>query len=143
MIRISIIGDLFCDVLASTQKLPSWGTDTLASGIQLLPGGSALNSAIHASKYVELKGYQIKISVCGAVGDDMFSGIMKKAIKDNDIEDHVVVRTGARTGSCIVMSSNRDRCFVTDRGVVDEMKLDWFQESGIISLETRHLHGIQ
>lgn len=140
MSRISIIGDLFCDILASTQNLPTWGTDTLASGIQLLPGGSAFNSAVHASKYIGLKEYPIKISLFGAVGNDMFSGIMKKAIHDNDIEDHVVVRSGARTGSCIVMSSNNDRCFITDRGVVDMMMLEWFEEDDIIPLETSHLH---
>jgi sugar/nucleoside kinase (ribokinase family) len=142
MNRISIIGDLFCDILASTQNLPTWGTDTLASGIQLLPGGSAFNSAVYASKYTRLKEYPIQISLYGAVGNDMFSGIMKKAIHDNDIVDHVVARPGARTGSCIVMSSNKDRCFITDRGVVDEMKLEWFEESesDIIPPETRHLH---
>jgi len=142
MIRISIIGDLFCDILASTQKLPTWGTDTLASGIQLLPGGSGLNSAIHATKYIAYKDYPIKISLCGAVGEDMFSSIMKRAIEDNAIEDHVVTKPGARSGSCIVMTSHMysDRCFITDRGVVDDMALGWFREESLIPSDTKHVH---
>lgn len=46
-----IFGDIFCDILVSNlSNLPSWGEDSLGS-ISILPGGSALNTTIHAANY--------------------------------------------------------------------------------------------
>jgi sugar/nucleoside kinase (ribokinase family) len=141
--RITIFGDLFLDIMATNvENLPTWGTDTLAR-INMLPGGSAFNSCMHAAKFVEFKNYPLKIRLCGAIGaEDSSSQIFKERLNDvvSIVEDGVIQRSGHRTGKCIVLSSVNDRCFVTDRGIVDEMDLDWFGKDGILPAGTEHFH---
>lgn len=49
--NIAIVGDIFCDILVTNLKdIPQWGQDTL-SEISILPGGSALNTTVHAANY--------------------------------------------------------------------------------------------
>jgi hypothetical protein len=53
--NLAIVGDIFCDILvANLKEMPQWGQDTL-SEIALLPGGSALNTAIHGANYAHYR----------------------------------------------------------------------------------------
>jgi hypothetical protein len=55
--NLAIVGDIFCDILvANLTEMPQWGQDTL-SEIALLPGGSALNTAIHGANYAQYRSY--------------------------------------------------------------------------------------
>ena len=124
-------------------KLPTWGTDTLTNSINMLPGGSAFNTCIHAAKFTELKNYPLIIRLCGAIGtDDSSAQIFKDRLHEADsiIEDGILACAGHRTGKCIVLSSVNDRCFVTDRGVVDAMDLDWFSYDSLLPTGTEHIH---
>ena len=77
---INVIGDVFADVLASkVEELPTWGTDTLAA-ISTYPGGSALNSTVHAAYFLDRTNYDIKINIFSAMGNDNFAGVCKKAL---------------------------------------------------------------
>jgi hypothetical protein len=53
-IKINIIGDIYCDIVASNlESLPSWGGDVLSKGISILPGGSCLNTTLHMANYIK------------------------------------------------------------------------------------------
>jgi len=76
---INMIGDIFVDLLASNiNVLPLWGTDTL-SKIKIIPGGSALNASTHATNFVKLKNYPIKVNLFSSLGDDIFSSLITKS----------------------------------------------------------------
>lgn len=141
--RITIFGDIFLDIMATEiKKLPTWGTDTLSNSINMLPGGSAFNTCVHAAKFTEFKNYPLIIRLCGAIGEDSSSQIFKDRLHEAVpiIEDGILACPGHRTGKCVVLSSVNDRCFVTDRGVVDEMDLDWFSYDSLLPSGTEHIH---
>jgi sugar/nucleoside kinase (ribokinase family) len=128
---------LACDV----KELPGWGQDSLASSIQLIPGGSAFNIVAHGANYSHHLSKNITFNFVSVVGEDQHGMICKQAIINTpSVIDNVIIKSGNRTGSCIVISNKYDRCFVTDRGVVDEMRIDWFEEDSIFPENTSHLH---
>lgn len=145
MKRICIIGDIFFDIVAKDVRvLPArWSTDTLASSIQQIPGGSALNCSMHASNYLEYKcNTNMKIAVFSAVGNDIAGQTCKDTLATKGcIEDNVVVKDNLRTGSCIVISGDNERCFITDRGCVNDLAIDWFPLSDILATNLIHITG--
>lgn len=78
--EINIIGDIFVDILASKlENLPKWGTDTLGT-ISTVPGGSALNTTLHAVYYIEERAYHNKVNIFSAVGNDFFGKLCRNAL---------------------------------------------------------------
>jgi len=57
------------------------------------------------------------------------------------IADFVVRRTDLRTGSCIVLTGNCDRCFLSDRGCVAHTTLEWFDQNSLLNCEHLHVGG--
>lgn len=51
--HITVLGDIFCDIIASVQHLPDWGKDMHAP-IRILPGGSGLNTVLHGANYAHM-----------------------------------------------------------------------------------------
>lgn len=145
MKRISILGDIFFDIVAKDVKvLPSrWSTDTLASSIQQIPGGSALNCTMHASNYLEYKSNpNVKVAIFSAIGNDFAGRTCKDTfVSSGSIEDKVVVKENSRTGSCIVISGDSERCFITDRGCINDLAVDWFSLSDILATNLIHVTG--
>jgi len=137
---LSVIGDIYFDIIATgVEKLPSkWSTDTLATSIIQRAGGSSLNTSIHASHYGQFRNRDIDTINLSAVGDDDFGLSCRKELSRAKVIDKVIMKSGHRTGSCIVLTGLQDRCFVTDRGCINDMKIDWFNLNDI--LQTDHLH---
>ena len=72
--EIWIIGDIFVDIQAAVARLPpSWDSDTISYGTNVLPGGSGANTArqLHALRKT-MKGVGPSVRFFGAVGDDAF-----------------------------------------------------------------------
>lgn len=114
-----VVGDAFVDVLArGVKELPAWNSDSLtADPIELKSGGSAMNTAIHLR---EASGEEVVLH--SAVGGDDFGDFLRTAAQERGVR---LVDHGDRrryTGSCIVISGDRDRTFVTYRGAVDYMR---------------------
>ena len=138
--HIAIIGDIFCDILASRlPQLPQWGEDSLAP-IQILPGGSALNTTIHCAQYINFMHGSLEVVLHSAVGDDSQAVICCEALRSDGIRTNIVKRSDSRTGTCLVLSGNSDRAFITDRGCINDMTLEWFDINDIFTIGTRHLH---
>ena len=67
---IRILGDSFCDIVASDMDgLPKQGGDVLAR-IGLCAGGSGLNSTVHGANYVAVFGSAVNFELYSAVGTD-------------------------------------------------------------------------
>jgi hypothetical protein len=50
------------------------------------------------------------------------------------------MKENTRTGSCIVLSGATDRAFISDRGCVDQMTLEWFENLALSDKNLSHLH---
>lgn len=139
--RIGIIGDAWCDILASNMtKLPKWNEDTLAS-INLFAGGSGLNTCVHGANYsMRICSGSVLFSLYSAVGDDSMGRLCKDAIRVDCISDNVLSLSSKRTPSCIILSGLGERTFVSDAGLNMEFSTSWFDFKNILSCS--HIHCI-
>lgn len=169
---LAIFGDIFCDILVSNlSDLPSWGEDRLGS-ITILPGGSALNTTVHAANYssyrfiyfiiyfiiyfldlylsisisipnllnlIYFRQSNLKVHILSAIGSDVQGHTCNQALLKDNIITELVIKNNSRTGSCIVLSGH-DRAFISDRGCIDEMTLDWFENINFTENKILHLH---
>jgi sugar/nucleoside kinase (ribokinase family) len=142
MKEIIVIGDIFCDIIALDVKLPdAWGTDTLSKEIKVVAGGSALNVTVHAANYSAHLNEIVKLHLLSCTGNDFQGKVCRDALNHPCIDSsRVIVNESARTGSCIVLSGASDRSFVTDRGCIKDMKIDWFNQEELFSPTTSHIH---
>lgn len=151
--RISVIGDIFCDVLAGpVRDMPVWGADALAS-IRLLPGGSGLNTVLHGANYAAAVSQQQRhdsrrtgsaavFRYFSSIGDDAQGELLQRAVDNAPlVENHLSKRIGQRTPTCIVLSGPADRAFVSDRGCIDVMQLDWFDMVKLLDCDHIHVAG--
>lgn len=68
---ISVVGDIYCDIIAhGVQSLPNWGEDSLCDSINLMAGGSALNTVIHGANYSTWTSSNASFQFFSAVGND-------------------------------------------------------------------------
>lgn len=131
--RYAVVGDAFVDVLASgVMELPAWNSDALtAHPICLKTGGSAMNTAIHLH---ELSSQSVELHT--AIASDAFGSFLRDEAKARGVG--LVVHdapSGLGTGSCVVISGERDRTFITYRGVIDALRGSAIDASGC-----NHLH---
>jgi hypothetical protein len=162
---LTIIGDTFCDVIAvDLNEMPQWGGDSLTK-IQIHAGGSALNITVHGAAYLEYKARlslpppppspsssssaqlspppQLRIKLLSCTGSDLQGQVCKAQLgRFPSIIDTsgVLSRDEWRTGSCVVLSGRLDRSFVTDRGCIDQMSLDYFDDDMFQYNDARHYH---
>jgi len=109
------IGDLIEDVVVWLSAEPNMGTDT-DSIIQRTRGGSAANVAMFAA----LTGTESRF--IGQVGNDALGQQLCLALQQAGVD--VCVIAEGRTGSIVVLvQTNGERTFLTDRGVASQLSL--------------------
>lgn len=143
MVQLSIIGDIFCDVLASIDGLPifNWGEDRRSPQISILPGGAGLNTSCHAANYSRhVKGGLLNINFFSAVGNDCQGQLCLDTIEKDELINNCIVKSKTdRTATCIVLSGQSDRTFISDHSsCLSTMSMSWFDEEKI--LEGQHVH---
>ena len=88
-IEYHVLGDAFVDIIASgVASLPAtWGTDTLASGITQLGGGSAANAARNLASLIETEDEPSGSSAFfhGAVGRDSLGAFMMAELEESGV----------------------------------------------------------
>ena len=146
---VNVIGDIFVDIIASgLVEMPSWEKDTLAS-IRTFPGGSALNTAMHFAYFVDkfhvsgrVEDDKALIALYSAVGNDNLGKICFSALDKvgATLHNKVQIHDNGRSGSCIVLTGNGGRGFITDRGVIDTFQLEDFESSDLLSPLVAHTH---
>ena len=147
--KIHFFGDIFFDIIANNvKKLPIWGGDTLASSVELKPGGSCLNTIVHASDYAKyglhLDESLIDLHIFSAIGSNDKQG----ELCYNYLNEHIPFQNnrcvkidGFSTPSCIVISGSNDRCFISDRGCIAQLLLNWFQYDELVKCSHFHITG--
>jgi sugar/nucleoside kinase (ribokinase family) len=82
----------------------------------------------------------LSIYLFSAVGADPQGKICRQALQTPNLIDATVMKENSRTGSCIVLSGSTDRAFISDRGCIDEMTLEWFEDIALGEKNMAHLH---
>ncbi|CEM01634.1 unnamed protein product [Vitrella brassicaformis CCMP3155] len=144
---IACLGDVFVDIVAAQlPRLPVLGTDTACTQpMRILPGGSALNTAVHLSSLVESSRPsaidndplgQIRsadspfpsadelpkwcdahtVLLQGAFGEDAFARILRDKCAQVNVEVCGPTDKKKSTGVCLCLAADGDRAFVTDYG---------------------------
>ena len=142
-IHISIIGDAFVDIFCRCSNLPVLGGDTLLQKpMELLPGGSGVNTATHlvgllnshndncdAASLVSFD----EVNVYTAVGMDDHGDLLRGhaneigfKLFDCSSNEQELSETSSlvATGHCLVIVADDDRSFLTYRGCIDNFQCD-------------------
>ncbi len=122
------LGDLIVDVVVTASGSLVRGSDR-AGGIAFRQGGSAANTARWVAR---CGGDAVFI---GAVGRDEWGHRLGAALAEAGVEAHLVAR-GVRTARiAVIVESDGERSFVTDRGAADllapgDLRAGWFRRRG-------------
>ena len=111
MSKICVIGDAFIDIIIPKSNLIRGGV-VINNDIKMSIGGTA-NVAIWLSR-LGIKSYFI-----GTVGNDPFGEFFKNTLKEENVEDLVIVNDDFETGLCISVVDNDERSFIVKRGAND------------------------
>lgn len=141
---IALIGDVFVDIVTRVTSFDELKSsmdeegDTLSS-MAFLPGGSGLNSAFRVKELAP----DMDVRFLSAVGQDQQGRMLENSLKEMDIGGVLLKDLpGGQTGSCIVLTSNAKRAFITQRGVIDTFKISDFTQAALRDtvLTSSHLH---
>lgn len=132
--RLSVVGDAFCDILVGPglTRMPSWGGDTTVDRpILLCPGGSGLNTCVRFKKLGAIASGDATATTAflyAPIGADHFGDVLRGACREAGVSVRPVVAAlgscdgdgegGGGTATCIVLSGNGDRGFVSYNGLV-------------------------
>eukprot|EP00439_Symbiodinium_sp_Y106_P053895 s1362_g7.t1 len=109
-----VVGDALVDVIASgLARIPSWDGDADAASIDVKVGGSALNTAVHLASLLQER---CPVSFYACVGKDALGKMLESHLRSASVESHVAVSSSLCTGSCLVLSGDPGRAFITAAG---------------------------
>jgi len=141
--RVHVLGDAFCDVVAqSVSGIPAWGTGTRSSGIGLFPGGSALNVAVHVKSLMGESCQVVMFTALGGDPNDWASKVLEEHLQKNNVTLRAARLQGISTGVCIVLSGHGDRAFVTSAGAVTAFSDDHLDLNELANCDHLHLGGL-
>ena len=131
--RIVVLGDLVVDVVLRPERSLEHGTD-VPGRVFLTQGGSAATAA----RWLGRLG--ARSSLVAAVGRDGAGRALVDVIRADHVTSRVVRVAGARTGRIgVVVTSDGERSFVTDRGAAlqlqpTDLKPSWFDRADAVHL---------
>ncbi len=106
--RILSIGDIAWDVLFRPSGDLVWGADVYGA-VDLLPGGSAANVAVWATRL------GAAVTLAGKIGDDRLGRLMHAHLADEGVVTGVItVNGGVTTRIGVVIRPDAEHAFVTD-----------------------------
>ena len=120
-LRTAFFGDAFIDVQTSPMtSLPAWDEDRVVSSVQLIPGGSACNTARHFGSLSP----NAQTCLCVTVGDDALGTIMLSTIEKEHHVDVSTVKIAKDTpmSTCLVLvGPDGKRAFVSTRSTSNDL----------------------
>jgi sugar/nucleoside kinase (ribokinase family) len=106
--RLLAIGDITWDVLFRPAGELVWGADVYGA-VDLLPGGSAANVAVWATRL------GAAVTLVGKIGDDRLGHLMRAHLADEGLAGGVTTVSGGLTTRIgVVIRPDAERAFVTD-----------------------------
>ena len=142
---VQIVGDVYLDVLAKVEHLPEWDGDTsITSPIETLPGGSALNTAVHLSALLRTRKQRDQLRpirrcvLHSRVGADLYGRLVSDRIRQSGVT--LSARREGGQGVCICLSGQEDRAFVSYKGSVSALTEADIDPALLFEHGTSHVH---
>ena len=142
---VQVVGDVYLDVIAKVDELPTWdGDTTIQSPIQTVAGGSALNTAVQLSALLRTRRQSMQANpmrrcqLHSRVGADLYGDLVAGKIKEAGVELSAARQGGQ--GVCICLSGQRDRSFVSYKGTVGEFNAADLNLRRLFARSTSHIH---
>lgn len=131
---IVVVGDSNVDVIISgLDSLPVLGTEKLATGFDIVMGGSSTIFACGAAKL------GLKTGFIGKLGDDGYGKIVMSTLKKYKVDTSaIVIDPKIKTGVTISLTYPNDRAFLTYLGSISDFKLNDIDYNYIN--RARHMH---
>ena len=145
---ITVIGDIFCDIIATrVTRLPSvWGTDTVVTDpITIHSGGSGLNTSVWLRNLLKSETFsdpvRVQITRNFANTND-FGSIVQGTLENAGVEiiEPISKNQLSSIGTCICLSGETDRSFVTFRGGNERFTFSDFDLDELVSENQIHVH---
>jgi adenosine kinase len=78
-------------------------------GVELIPGGSALNSTRATNYMLNHQGHEEKCVYFGSISDDKYGQILENALTEKKIHGNFYKGSGIQTGTCGVVVHDNER----------------------------------
>ena len=144
---VTVIGDIFCDVIAtSLRQLPSvWGTDTVISTpITVQSGGSGLNTAVWLNSVIAAHALKKPPTVQISINfreDGEFESLVRDKLSDSGVVQIAPIDSSeSAVGTCICLSGETDRSFVTYRGGNEKFGFSDYNFEDLVTQNQQHVH---
>lgn len=106
-----LFGGLIMDCYYEIDSLPARGQDGFITGEKTIAGGCAVNMA------VTIENLGGKAHVISGIGSDGTSELLMNYMKEHNLSDKFLERTGGDTGKCLVfLEPDGERTFLTSKG---------------------------
>lgn len=128
------VGEVNVDlIMAGLERLPDWGTEVLAGGMDLRLGGSTANFACACAAL------GLKVELVAWVGRDAFGDFLLGELDRCGVGRRWVRQADDRsTGLTVSLSSKSDRAFVTALGTIDYLRAEHVPQEALAA--ARHVH---
>ena len=149
--EVHVVGDVYLDMIAKVDGLPSWDSDTrIEQLIETTAGGSALNTASQLAALIASRGGAPGASRDGAfvlgecvmhslLGEDLYGDVVDGLIRRETSVSLRARRSGGQ-GVCFCLSGQTDRAFVSYKGTVERLSVLDLDAAEIVSPKTAHVH---
>ena len=133
-IDVLALGEVNVDlIMGGLSRLPDWGAEVLASGMDLRLGGSTANFACACAAL------GLQVELVAWVGRDAFGEFLLGELERYRVGRRWVRRTDERpTGLTVSLSGHQDRAFVTALGTIDYLRAEDVPPEALAA--ARHVH---
>jgi len=133
--QIAVIGDFFIDIQAKVPRLPEWDKDVETPAVELLPGGSAANTA----RQLAALGPAVRFfSVCG---DDALGAAALGKMEGQGFDTAHIKRLPRPSSVCMILSGPEDRAFVSCYSTVSAVALEHMDVAAVLQCSHLHIGG--
>jgi len=135
--EVACLGDVNLDVLLYVDKLPKLGSESLASHLELRPGGAAANVAVALSRLGVPTGF------IGAVGEDPFGRMLEENLNNEGVDTSLLqIVKDDHTGLAIIaVTRDGERTMLGYRGANRRLTLEAIVEEYFGSLRLLFISG--
>lgn len=134
----AVVGDFFVDIQAEVPQLPVWDGDVETRAIEVLPGGSAANTARQLQALLP-GGSEVKLF--STVGDDLLGQAALSRLEAQGFSTKHITRLSQPSSACIVLTGPKDRGFVSCYSTVKLLHPNLIDKAALQSCKHVHVGG--
>mmetsp|Transcript_65688 Transcript_65688/g.182836 ORF Transcript_65688/g.182836 Transcript_65688/m.182836 type:complete len:338 (-) Transcript_65688:104-1117(-) len=133
--HVGVIGDFLVDIQAKVPSEPKWDEDVETPAIEVLPGGSAANTARQLAALVR------SVTFFSTCSEDLLGVAALSQLRSQKFDTSHMRKLTAPSGACIVLSGPEDRAFVTCYSTVEAMRVDHLDAATMRTCDHLHIGG--